>query len=127
MASQRRRSDDEARIRLLQSCSRPGFAETGIYRKPVGSGKHAEGLSIRFAEEARRQWGNIETRTQVILDDTEKRILRVSATDLETNVTESVDVIIEKTVERRQLKDGQSPIRQRINSYGDLVYLVPAD
>jgi len=127
MARQFPRSDDTARIRLLSDCSRVQFADVAIYSKPIGNGKQAKGLSIRFAEAARSRWGNLYVRSVVVLDDPEKQILRVSATDLETNNTEETDVLIEKTVERRLLKDGQIAIRSRINSTGDLVYVVQAD
>jgi hypothetical protein len=127
MARQFQRNDDNARILLLKDCARPQFADVAIYSKPVGGGKRAEGLSIRFAEAARSRWGNLHVRTQMILNDSEQLIMRVSATDLETNNTEEIDVPIEKTVERRNLKEGQVAIRSRINSTGDLVYLVAAD
>lgn len=126
MARQSPRNDDTARILLLRSCARPGFAEVAIYSRPQG-GKKIEGLSIRFAEEARRQWGNMHTSAEVIYEDDEKRIVAVSSTDLEANITERVTVVCPKTMERKNLKAGEVPIRSRVNSSGELVYILPAD
>lgn len=127
MAKRAPRSSADARIMLLRECERPGFAACAVYQKPIGGGKSAEGLSIRFAEAAERAWGNIGISKAIVFDDAEKRIVRVTAVDFESNVIESVDVLIEKTVERKFLKDGQQPLRSRVNSYGDIVYLIPAD
>jgi hypothetical protein len=128
MALQRPRNMMDARSKLLTICADPVFADVAIYRKPIGGGKPpVEGLSIRFAESALRAVGNIMlSKGTVVYDDAEKRILRVTGTDLEANITESVDVIIEKTVERKFLKEGQRALKTRMNSYGELVHLVPA-
>lgn len=134
MALQRPRSIDDARVALLQECERPGFAEDATYAKPVGSEKvgdsfvpkYAEGLSIRFAERAMQIWRNIHVSRIVIVDDNDKRITRVAATDLEANISEEMDVVAEKTVERSYLKKNEQPIRQRLNSYSKLVYILPA-
>lgn len=124
MALKKPRSMDDVRVRLLKECRRPGFARSARYRKPIGRG--VEGPSIRFAEAALRLLGNVYPETMTVYDDAEKRIVRQSVTDLETNITYSKDVVIEKTVERRQLKEGQSFIRSRLNSQGAVTYLVPA-
>lgn len=126
MARQSPRNDDNARIMLLRACARPGFADLAIYSRPQG-GKKIEGLSIRFAEEARRQWGNIFTSADVIFEDDEKRIVSVASTDLEVNITERVTCVVPKTMERKHLKQGEVPLRSRINSGGELVYILPAD
>lgn len=125
MALQRPRDWDDVRVRLLKACERPMFAETAIYAKPVGGGK-VEGPSIRFAEEAARAMGNLDVKTPVIYEDAAKRLINVSVTDLESNTTYSSDVSVEKTVERKKVKEGQTVIGTRQNSYGDLVYIVAA-
>lgn len=127
MAFQRPRSYDDARVRMLNACKRGGFAEQAMYTKPIGSGKVAEGLSIRYAEEAERSWGNLYVSKARVSDDSIQEVWRVSCVDLENNVTESEDVTIEKTVEQSNVRDGQPPISMRINSYGKPVYLYPAD
>jgi hypothetical protein len=125
IAYQRPRDIDETRVKLLKACQRPRFAETAIYSKPVGN-QRIEGPSIRFAEEAARALGNIDIQTPVLYDDTEKRIVGVRVTDLESNTSYSADVTIQKTVERKKVKEGQTVLSMRLNSYGDTVYLVEA-
>lgn len=124
MALHRPRNMDQVRTLLLKECRRPGFAASAIYRKPVGDG--IEGLSIRFAEAAARCFGNIAMEVTQIYDDENTRIMRVSATDLETNVTWPQDVTVSKLVERKGLRRGQVAVDQRTNSYGDAVFLVQA-
>jgi hypothetical protein len=118
------RDIDSVREKLLRECKRPSFAAVAIYHKPVGKG--LEGPSIRFAEACLQAMGNLAIETPAIYDDAEKRILRVTVSDMETNVTHSKDVTIMKRVERSSLKDGQSAIRSRTNSYGKPVFVVEA-
>lgn len=127
VALQRPRNDMDARRRMLDECRRPSFADVAIYRKPIGGGKTAEGMSIRFAEAAMRAWGNVYVSKVVVSDDDMTRTVRVTAVDLESNNAEAVDVRIDKTVERKMLKAGEQPLRTRINSRGELVYIVLAD
>jgi hypothetical protein len=114
-----------ARARLLKDCARPAFADVAIYRKPVGDG--IEGPSIRLAEAAARAMTNIYSSVTAIYDDAQKRIVRVSATDLESNLTYDKDVTVPKTMERSKLKPGQTPIKHRMNSKGNPVFLVEAE
>ena len=136
MAMRNPRDVDQVRAVLLKACERPAFARNARYSKPVGSEKNentgewekkfAEGLSIRFAEEALRTMGNLLCEASAIYEDNRKKIVRFTTTDMETNAKWSKDITIEKTTERRQLKRGQQALGQRINSYGDVVYLVEA-
>lgn len=125
MALKRPRDIDMARQRLLKECKRPGFAEVAIYSKPVGGGS-VEGPSIRFAEAAVRAMGNIDITAPTLFEDDTKRIVRITATDLETNASWSQDVALSKTVERRKLKRGQVALATRLNSYGDQIFILPA-
>jgi hypothetical protein len=118
------RDIDLVRERLMRECSRPSFAAVAIYRKPIGQG--IEGPSIRFAEAAIQAMGNLAIDTPAIYDDAEKRILRVTVSDMETNVTHSKDVTVLKRVERSKLGQGQFAIKTRVNSKGFTVYLVEA-
>lgn len=124
VALQRPRDMDEVRLRLLKECRRPGFASVARYRKPIGKG--IEGPSIRFVEAALRAMGNVSSDTTVIYDDSSKRIVKASVTDLESNTSYEQEAVIEKAVERKKVQDGQIVIRERRNSYGDRVYLVEA-
>lgn len=125
VAMRQPRDLDTVRVRILKECARPGFADTARYSKPVG-GQRIEGPSIRFAEACVRLMGNIDIDTQTIEDDEDKRVLRVCVSDLETNAHYASEITIEKTVERKRLGRGEQPISQRINSVGEVVYLVRA-
>lgn len=136
MALRRPRDIDQVRVKLLAACSRRGFAEAAWYSKPVGKqyneetgkweDKYAEGLSIRFAEEAARVMGNLMPETYAIYDDPRKRIVRIATTDLESNLIYVKDITVEKSVERRSLRKGQQALGERYNSYGEKVYIVVA-
>ncbi len=136
LAMKRPRDWDTVRTKLLKECERPGFAEAAIYKKPVGSKKNEEtgewekqfieGLSVRFAEAAIRNVSNFYSSATSIYDDLDKAIVRVTVMDLESNATIEMDVHVTKSVERRSLKKGQRPIAQRVNSYGDAVFIVAA-
>ena len=125
MAMQRPRDLDAFRQGLINDAKRRTFAEQAVYRKPVGGDKYVEGPSIRFVEAALRHFRNVLPEKAAIFDSPETRIVRVTVTDLESNVTYSEDVTIEKTVERSNAAEG-SYISKRKNSRGKDVYLVPA-
>ena len=123
MAIQRPRDWDVVREKMIKDAKRPSFAAVARYHKPIGKG--VEGPSIRFVEAALRNMGNLITETSTLFDDSEKRIVRVAVTDFESNVIYSQDVTITKTVERKQIKQGDTPISSRMNSYGQITYLMP--
>lgn len=124
LAMQRPRDMDEVRRRILNDCKRPRFAESAMYRLPRG-GKTIVGLSVRFAEAALRSMGNVMPDVSVIYEDASKRILQVMVTDLEANLTYSNQIVIDKTVERKDRK-GREVLAERTNSYGDTVFVVVA-
>lgn len=136
MALQRPRNRDQARQDLLAECGTPSFAEVAWYRRPVGKEqdpntkewvqKYAEGHSIRFAEAAARAWTNIAVESLTTFDSPESRVVNVSVTDLESNLSYSEDIPIEKTVERKRLGQGQKAIGMRENTYGEMVFIVAA-
>ncbi len=119
------RDEDEVRQKLIKECNRTSFARVAIYSKPM-AGTKIEGPSIRFAEAALRMMKNIDIQTPTIYDDREKRIVRVSVVDLESNLTYSLDITVEKTVERSKVREGQNVLRTRLNSSDRLVYIVEA-
>ncbi len=118
------RSYDQSRFRVIEACRRPAFADKVEYKKPVGK-TTITGPSIRFAELALREWGNIDYANTVIYDDEMNRRINVVITDLETNTTFSSSIQITKTVERKDNK-GRDVISERINSYGEKIYIVKA-
>ena len=130
MALMRPRNVFQARSKILDACKRPGFAESAIFRKPVGKKdgvqQFVEGPSIRFAEEAIRDLGNIDVRQQVVYEDDEKRVVCVTVMDLENNVAWPTEVAVSKRIERSFVKEGQKVHCTRKNSYGKNVYVVDA-
>jgi hypothetical protein len=124
MAMNKPRNEDEARIKILNACKRPAFAERVEFSKPVGKMK-IKGPSIRLAELVLREWENIYSDTQVIYEDDTVRRVRVSIIDLETNAQFSKEVQIRKTVERKK-PDGYEIVGERTNSRGEKVYIVNA-
>lgn len=124
LALRRPRDLDRVRVDLLKDCQRPRFAQVARYAKPMGGSK-IEGPSIRFVEAAIRHFRNVLPESMVIFDDERRRIVRVSVTDLENNITYSQDVAVDKTVERRNGADRQI-VGQRQNSKGETVFVVLA-
>lgn len=120
-----RRQYDVVRQSILSACKRPDFAASARYHKPVGTGT-IDGFSIRFAEEAIKAMKNISVESTTIYEDDMQRVVQINVTDLENNITYGKEVSVQKTVERRKLKDGQSSISQRVNTNGETVYLVAA-
>lgn len=130
------RDIEVSRQRMLKECERPSFclpdekkngSSVAIYRVPRGSGEkrtNIEGVTIRFAEMAMRAWGNLSIDIQPLGEDATQRMYLVSCTDYETNnfVTEIVNV--SKTVERNYIKDTDTVISQRTNSYNKPVYTI---
>jgi hypothetical protein len=123
IAVARPRDMDAARLRLLADCSRPRFAAVAIWRRPAGR-EMISGPSIRFVEAAIRAMGNVLVEAVAIRETAKHRTTRVTVTDIESNATYTRDVSVPLTVERRKLKRGQQPLGQRLNSYGDTVYVV---
>lgn len=119
------RNMEQVRQRLLAECDRPGFAEAAHYLKPIGNEK-IPGLSIRFAEAAYRFMGNLDCQQTVTFDDAERRIVKVTCRDLETNAHLSIDVLIEKSVERRYPDQSREKLGERKNKQGQTVYILSA-
>lgn len=124
MAMKNPRNEDNAEVKIINTCKNPMFAEKAVYKKPVG-GKNMEGLSIRFAEEMARNWKNLYINTTIIFEDESKRLVRVMVLDLESNLNYDKTILIEKTVERKFSK-GRDVISERLNSYSERVFIVKA-
>lgn len=135
IAVSRPRKIASVELKMKADASRPRFARDAEWtldwakkKNPItGRWEPAKGPSIRFVESALRAFGNVDVGTRVVLDDETRRVVAVSVTDLESNVSYSLEVSIEKTVERRELKKGQIPISSRTTSTGDTVFVVKAD
>lgn len=126
MAMRNPRNWDQVRSDILIECRRPSYAsnKSVYYVKPIGQG--VEGLGIRFVESALRHMRNVLTEPIMVFEDDAKETHRVTVTDLEANITYSMDVKVSKTVERSKPSDDGSYISVRFNSYNKKVYTVPA-
>lgn len=117
------RDDDAVRSRLLKECKRPNFAAVAHYEMPR-AGTTIKGLSIRFAEAARRISGNMATTVQTVFQDDEQQILRVASVDFETNAIDIEEVVVPRYKEVRSIRQGDEVVGQRMNSTGQTVYKV---
>lgn len=131
MARLEPRDTETARTRILKDCDRPRFAELAEYSLPRWDARKQKtvqitGPTVRLAEVCARAWGNIGVEAVITYEDEEKRHVRVTATDYETNATYSTDVTVAKVVERRTVRDAGEVVGQRTNSEGKVVYVVRA-
>lgn len=122
IAQKNPRDWDEVRAVLLRECKRPSFAAVAVKRKP---GVPEPMFTIRFAEAAQRTMRNVEPTRIITFEDDKRRIVQIGFCDLESNINHSRQLIIEKTVERADPK-GREVISQRMNSKGQITYLVAA-
>lgn len=122
VAINRPRDIDDARARILNTCKRARFAEAALYSKPIGRDR-IQGLSVRFAEEAARLFGNIIVFCETTFEDDDIVCIRVGATDLESNATHATSLTIKKVIERRSDAD-RIVLGKRTNSKGDIVFIV---
>jgi hypothetical protein len=119
------RDVDVFREGILKDCRRPGFAEIALFRKPV-AGKEIVDFSIRFVESALQHYTNTHSYSDIEYEDAEQAKLRVTVLDVQRNSGVSHVAILDKVVERKQVKAGRKIRGMRENSYGDMVYLVEA-
>ena len=131
MAIQRPRDVLEFRVRLLDHCKRSGFALAARYKKPMGRDRDGnqvfiEGASIRFVETALASYCNVLSESSITFEDDEQIQVRVTVRDLESTIAYADEAVVRKRVERRQLRRGQIALAQRLNSHGEVVYVVEA-
>lgn len=129
-AIQRPRDHELFRVRMLEHCERPAFAETGWDTRPVGGGKEWKDLTIRFMEAAAATFGNLSVEAAAVYDGQDFLIIRATVSDLETNATWGEDIRVAKSVERKGYKgkppEGRTVLSERTNSSGQTTYLVVA-
>lgn len=73
-----------AHAAIIESCQRPDFANDAFFSYPRGKEK-VNGVTIRFAEELARCWGNIEYGIKELSQDDGKSEMQAYAWDTETN------------------------------------------
>jgi hypothetical protein len=146
MAERHPRDIEEFRVALLKECERHGFAEAAEYERSVGWGKDrttgawkenfACGPTIRFIEGALRCFRNVYPEVTTTFDDENMRIVRVTVTDLEANLSYASEIQMPKRVERRGKKnratgnmeppEGREVLGQRTTTEGRTNYIVRA-
>jgi hypothetical protein len=120
------RNIDQFRLDLLHDCERPRFAEIALFEKPVG-GKNIVDFSIRFIEAAIRCWTNMHIVSRITSLNDDHVTLSVGVLDVQTNTSFTIEAVVEKLVERREVKQGRVAKGMRQNTYGDTVYLIEAN
>lgn len=100
------RNETEAGARVLQACRIHDFAEAAVYEYPRG-GTTVSGLSISFAREAARCWGNIRSGFRVTDWTPERTSLEGFALDLETNTLTTAGISFGNSIFRKG-KNGEA-------------------
>lgn len=129
IALHRPRSYMQARETILEACKRERFAEGALYRKPIkskGKDTFIEGLSIRFAEHALNSWRNVDVSSVTAWENEDQRLVRITVTDLESNLSYADEILLNKTVERSKVYEGQVVVGTRQNTVGEKVFIVRA-
>jgi len=131
MAERHPRNWEDVRARILDACKRPVFADGAEYKLPFGKddqgrSKNITGPSIRFAEVAIQAAQHVRISSCTIYEDDFQRKIRTTVTDMEANISYSKESVLDKTVERHAIKTGQTTIGQRVNSSGQIVYIIAA-
>lgn len=108
IAKQFRRDETRATKKLLEAAKIPDFAAKCYYSYPRGKSE-VFGGSINLALEMARVFGNIDIERIIVDPDKEldKRTIRVSVTDLETNMHSSAEATFKKLIQRVQA-DGRT-------------------
>lgn len=78
------RDEVQAYEKAIQVCQRLKMAESAFYSYPRG-GSTVSGVSIRFAEELARCWGNLDYGIKELSRDSGKSEMQAYAWDMETN------------------------------------------
>lgn len=126
----------KARAAIMEQAERPTFAEAAIYRLPREKWNPQtrkrektviEGPTIRFAEAVRLAWRNLISEIVVVHEDAETRVLLVTTTDLETNITETGPVTVKKVKEVQKVYPDTKVLSVRTNSEGQKTYTVPSN
>lgn len=106
MAKQFPRDTFAAMNRILDAVKRPSLAQAAAYQYARG-GQSISGPSIRLAEVAAQNWGNIDYGIRELERHSDESVAQAYAWDLETNVR------VEKTFTVRHVRDtkrGQIPL-----------------
>ena len=82
------RNEAESYAKIMQACGRKALAEQALYAYPKG-GQTVSGVSIRFAEEVARLWGNIDYGIRELSQKEGVSEMEAYCWDMQTNVSSS--------------------------------------
>lgn len=85
----------------IEACQRKGFAEKAFFSYPRG-GQTVTGVTIRFAEEMARCYGNLDYGIKELSHEDGKSEMQAYAWDLETNTVSSQNFTVEHIMETKQ-------------------------
>ena len=101
LAKQFPRNYLQAYAKALEACKRKGFAEKAVFSYPRGR-ETVSGVTIRFAEEMARCYGNMDYGIKELSHEEGKSEMQAYAWDLETNTVSSQNFTVEHIRETRQ-------------------------
>lgn len=85
----------------IEACQRKGFAEKAFFSYPR-AGQTVTGVTIRFAEEMARCYGNLDYGIKELSHEDGKSEMQAYAWDLETNTVSSQNFTVEHIMETKQ-------------------------
>ena len=128
MAKRFPRNYTESYAKAIEACQRKGFAEKAFFSYPRG-GQTVTGVTIRFAEEMARCYGNLDYGIKEMSHEEGKSEMQAYCWDLETNTISSQNFTVEHVLEvkggnrkltsqrdiyERTANDGARRLRSRI-------------
>lgn len=101
MAKRFPRNYTESYTKAMEACQRKGFAEKAFFGYPR-AGQTVTGVTIRFAEELARVYGNLDYGIKEMSHEEGKSEMQAYCWDLETNTISSQNFTVEHIMETKQ-------------------------
>lgn len=101
MAKRFPRNHIDSYSKAIEACRRKGFAEKAFFSYPRG-GQTVTGVTIRFAEEMARCYGNLDYGIKEMSHEEGKSEMQAYCWDLETNTVSSQNFTVEHVLETKQ-------------------------
>jgi len=101
MAKRFPRNHIDSYAKAIEACQRKGFAEKAFFSYPRG-GQTVTGVTIRFAEEMARCYGNLDYGIKEMSHEEGKSEMQAYCWDLETNTISSQNFTVEHVMETKQ-------------------------
>lgn len=101
MAKQFPRDYTKSYASAIEACQRKGFADKAFFSYPRG-GQTVTGVTIRFAEEMARCYGNLEYGIKEMSHEKGKSEMQAYCWDLENNTVSSQNFTVEHVMETKQ-------------------------